>query len=291
MFIGNVLNFKDVEFKVKNEKELKKILKMVYRIIGFDASNYKSSTLHRRIHKRMFETDCKTYSDYLRLLKKNHGEAQKFIDTLTIKVSDFYRDKFVFDFLKRKVLPKLISNKLKKGETHIRIWSVGCAAGQEPYSVAILFYEALGLRYYGFRVSIMGTDVDKEAIGKAKAGVYGASDVKGLSRRLREEYFVKVRRRGESTKYIVRDFLRIVKFKKHDIIEGKIPKGFDMIFCRNLLIYFTPELQEKINKKLYKALKKDGFLVVGTSEQANYGLFKEFDKKAHVFVKKGDGSA
>nr|QNO54989.1 chemotaxis protein methyltransferase [Methanosarcinales archaeon ANME-1 ERB7] len=202
----------------------------------------------------------------------------------TITVSEFFRDASVFDYFRKNVIPSLIQDKRKKKQKIIRIWSAGCASGEETYSIAILMYDFLGATLENFIISVHGTDIDGASLVKAKKGEYTFEEVKNIGAESLSQYFV-----FDQGKYRVSDKIKgLVKFEKHDLISGKPLAHFDVIFCRNVSIYFSRAMHERLHNEFYNALNNDGFFVLGKTEML-YGaarkLFKPVNAKEGIYQK------
>ena len=161
-------------------KDLKTVLRHVEKTTGVDASLYRYTTLMRRLGLRLSATRSKGYQDYLEELKKNPDESHKFIQTLTINVTDFFRDKEVFYNIQKSLFPGLLESANKRKTRDLRIWSVGCSRGQEPYSLAMLFLEAIRETKQEYKIRILATDVDTQALEKALSGCYSKKEVKNI---------------------------------------------------------------------------------------------------------------
>ncbi len=236
--------------------------RQIFRDTGFDCSPYSDKFLKRRFDIRMRANDVKSYREYAGLLRRDPLEYAELIEALTITVTEFFRDPDVFEDFRRIVIPKLIADKRRKRQKMIRIWSAGCASGEEVYSIAISMSEFLGPKLDNFILSIHGTDIDGEALTKAKKGEYTPKEVKEVPKAYLRRYFS-----FNGEKYVVDEGLRrLVKFEKHDLISGKPHQYFDVIFCRNVLIYFSREAHKKVHMRLYDALNDGGFLIVGKTE-------------------------
>jgi len=259
--------------QIEIDSELKFLLEKVKRNRNIDFSQYRMPVLERRIQHRLFETKCETYLDYVMLLNQDPKEYDRFIGTLTIKVSEFFRDPKVFDMLGKTVIPEIISQKEAKGINRVRAWSCGVAYGEEAYSTAILFCEVLGRRVDEFDIEIVATDIDKSALEIAPWGAYGKRALRRVSPHILFKYFT---RSGGS--YVVSDLPRsLVHFRYHDIISSNTLGGMDLIQCKNLLIYFEKELQERVVNKLHTALNPHGFLVLGNTENIALEMRDYFD--------------
>lgn len=233
-----------------DEKEGFKILKKrITRDRGFNCNSYKESTLKRRIRSRMLANNIDSYIDYANFLIGNDEEYRKLIDALTVNVTSFFRDPETFDEIKNVVLPELVNRKNIEGRRIIRIWSAGCSSGEEPYSIAILLYEYLGNNIDRFIISIRSTDIDERSLEEAKLGIYDKDSIEKLKSEYLNKYFEEI-----DGKYRIKNKIKkLVRFEKHDLVSGRMQKYFDILFCRNVLIYFSRETQKDIFEKLYDA--------------------------------------
>ena len=265
-----------LDLKLNHVTEIKSLVK---RIKGIDITGYKDDFLLRRVRARMLALGINSIESYIRYLRNNPSEIDKLLDALSINVSEFFRDPWVWDKV-RKILEQLISSK-----NIVRIWSAGCSRGEEPYTISIIVNEILSNKKGFKKVTIYATDIDKEAIKEAMEGVYSISALKNVPKHLLYKYFEKV----GLTKYRVKDIVKsIVKFKHHDLIKDPPLLFMDMIFCRNVLIYFNKELQSKVIKKFHRSLNSRGYLVLGISEylpEDLRGLFEVYDLKSRIFRK------
>ena len=202
---------------------------------GFDFTGYKRSSLTRRIRKRMHEVGATSYVDYRDQLESNTEEFGLLFDTILINVTSFFRDAEAWTYLQHEVMPELIAN--TEGAEEIRIWSAGCASGEEAYTLAIAFAEALGTEECAKRVKIYGTDVDEKALRDARAGLYPAKSLELLSEPMRDKYFDK---NGEQFTFRP-DLRRRVIFGRHDITRDAPISRLDLLVCRNAMMYFNVE--------------------------------------------------
>ena len=234
---------------------------------GLDLNQYKPNYLRRRIGVRMRARGCQDYNSYLQVLRLEPEEFSRLVNDLTINVTEFFRDEDVFEGLRREVIPTLIRERREMGMPSLRMWSAGCATGEEPYSLAILVHEALSPEggTEDWNVRILATDLDEAALARARRGRYGS--VKLLEGMNPEDYFT---RDGED--YLVREEIsRMVKFMRHDIASRPPLRHFDLILCRNVLIYFEKGRQRKILEGFCDVLRRGGVLVLGKSEAILFG--------------------
>ncbi|KAA8678182.1 CheR family methyltransferase [Clostridium sp. MT-14] len=239
--------------------------KWVLREFNINLSAYKPNQLHRRINSLMSRVGVKTIEDYIALLKVDRMQRQKFLDFITINVSEFFRNPEIFEELKIKLKGDLLSR-----NNYLKIWSAACSIGAEPYSVAIYLDELSP----GGRHKIIATDIDSTIIERAKKGEYVSSEIKNVKREYLNKYFTL-----KDDKYIISDKIKnLVTFKKHDLILDSYEDNFDLIICRNVVIYFNQDIKDKIYKKFSQSLKKGGLLFVGATESIynyrDYGFEK-----------------
>jgi len=264
------------------------LLEKMYRNSEYDFREYKRGTVTRRLERRLHATGSKTYLDYMRFLDAHPEEYQKFADDLTIKVSGFFRSSYTFQQVAKLVLPEMVSGKINRGEQELRLWSSACARGEEPYSIAILLVEFLGHKLKDFDISIYATDISRQALKEAEAGLYSSKDIEGIPAPTLENHFT---HHGEG--YTVNSNIKqMVKFSYFDL-TSTIQQPFidiDCIFCCNVLIYLQEQLQERMLNMLYDSLTTSGYLVLGEVETPANSLRKKLeclDTKAKIYRKKG----
>ncbi|MCA1945445.1 MAG: PAS domain-containing protein, partial [Desulfovibrio sp.] len=246
---------------------------------GLAFTNYKRTTLLRRIDKRMRLRDVTTLADYQALLDQEPEEAMALARELSISVTSFFRDADVFSVLEQEVLPELFAP--GRDSEDLRIWIPGCASGEEAYSIAILLQEHM--RRHGVRkkISMFATDMDESAIARARAGVYPHSAVAGLPSVLLHRYFL-----FQNGDYAVSSILRkMIVFARHDLFATPPFSRLDLISCRNLLIYLTPQAQGMLLSLFHHSLRSGGHLVLGVSESLgeHARLFEPVQAKWKVF--------
>ena len=257
------------------------LLRYVQESRGLDFRGYKRASLKRRITLRMEATQTESFGAYQSHLEAHPGEFEELINTVLINVTSFFRDAEAWAVLKTQVVPQIIAD-VERGQP-IRVWSVGCASGEEPYSIAMLFAEALGPQDFSERVKIYATDLDENALRAARAATYSPHDVEGVPPELLAKYF-----EHTSHHYVFnRDLRRCVIFGRHNVVRDAPISRIDLLVCRNLLIYLESETQDVVLPRLHYALGPEGFLFLGKAETqlARSALFKPVEMKHRIFVK------
>ncbi|MEM3007404.1 MAG: protein-glutamate O-methyltransferase CheR [Candidatus Nitrosotenuis sp.] len=236
------------------DQNLTQIEKIMLERLGKDLKQFKKPFLNRRISARMRSVGVQTGSEYAKLLEADRDEPTLLFKSFSINVTEFYRDSFVWQSILSQILPQITTNK------EVKIWSAGCATGEEPYSLAILLKEFAPERNLKF--NIIATDINKEAIQKAKEGRYAQSSLKNLPRSVISKYFSQL----DNNTYEVNSGIKeAVSFEHGDILSLNV-KQIHLITCRNVLIYYDKPAQELIFKKFHKTLTNDGYLVIGQDE-------------------------
>jgi len=258
-----------------------RLLKHIRDTRGFDFSGYKRPTLVRRVTKRMAQVGVKDYADYLEYLEANPDEFAALFNTILINVTSYFRDAQAWEYLQQEILPRIISSKAPSEP--IRVWCAGVASGEEAYSVAMLLCETLGVAEYRQRTKIYATDVDDDALTRARQGRAAAKELEEVPAALREKYF-----EGEGDFYLLRgDLRRSIIFGRHDLLQDAPISRIDLLISRNTLMYFESEAQAKILARLHYALTEKGFLFLGKAEMLlrRGELFTPVDLKHRVFNK------
>lgn len=227
----------------------------ILRLTGIDLNAYKENQMKRRIDSLIGKYRLLTYKQYVETLKKEKAVFDEFINYLTINVSEFYRDPALWKVLEEDVLPQILQRNPMP-----RVWSAACSTGDEPYSLVMLLAKFLPLS----KIRITATDIDRQVLDKARLGLYGAKSLKGLPDEYKRKYLKKV---NEETFRIDDAVKRCVDFRQHNLLKDPYPDRYDLIVCRNVLIYFTEEAKDEICRKFHTALKPEGFLFIGNSER------------------------
>lgn len=252
--------------------EFNEFHKWVHRELGINLSAYKPEQLNRRINSLMTRVGIKSLEEYTRVIKNDSVQRQKFLDFITINVTEFFRNPELFVELE-----KQISNELLPVNRNLKIWSAACSIGCEPYTLAMILNRIAPVGNH----TILATDIDNTILSKAKIGEYTKNEMKSVSSSDMSKYFLQ-----KDDKYYIDDKIKnMVTFKKHDLILDKYETGFDLIVCRNVVIYFNNDVKQEIYKKFSDSLKKGGLLFVGATESIynyrDYGF-----EKASTFIYK-----
>jgi chemotaxis protein methyltransferase CheR len=230
---------------------------------GINCTGYKDDFLKRRFEGRMRLKGLGTFAEYAHYIDKTPAEFKDLLDALTINVSEFYRDATVWDVLRRDILPAMVKEKLASGRKELKTWSAGCADGEETYTVALIILETLSYLYKSFKIEVLGTDVDLASLNRAKRGVYAPVRLKPVSQLILQRYFTPCENGNFKISEVVKS---LVTFKTHDLFTSPPSSGLDIITCRNVIIYFSRELQLKLFRNFYDALAPGGFLILGKVE-------------------------
>jgi chemotaxis protein methyltransferase CheR len=252
----------------------------IERLLHIRCGNYKEDYIKRRLASRMNSVNIKEYLAYNKYLLATPAEQEKLRNALTINVTKFFRDKEVFETVKRELIPEILKKKQR-----FRMWSAGCSSGEEPYSYAIVLYE-IGLTNPAMDALIYATDIDYEILKRAKEGVYERPALDNMSELQIRKHFT-LRPDG---KYEVKPHIREkVRFQYHDLMRGEpIAKYLDLISCRNVTIYFNEQQKNDLCKEFHSGLSTGGYYVMGLSEylgkEMEY-LFKPYRPLLKIFIR------
>lgn len=248
---------------------------------GFDFTGYKRASLMRRVQHRMQMLPTESYSNYIDYLIEHPEEFLPLFNAIDINFTRFFRDTAAWDYIAAQIIPQILA---QPSNQPIRVWSAGCASGEETYTLAILLAEALGIEQFKARVQIFATDVDREALNQARQGSYFSSEVADLPGNLLEKYFEQA-----DDHYIFRkDLRRCFIFNHHNLIQDAPMSKIDLLVCRNVLIYFTLEAQVRVLVRFYFGLKDSGFLFLGGTEVVPSEIANLFDRvgwRHRIFTK------
>ena len=270
-----------------SEAEFRFICKLVYDQTGIVLDERKREMLYRRLMRRIREIKLDSFSAYCDLLEANdENELPQFINAITTNLTSFFREIHHFNYLREQYLPKLIND--AGNHRRLRIWSAGCSTGEEPYTIAITLMETMGAQLSGWDAKILATDLDSDVVATGSAGIYRADRIEDLSTERQQKWFQCGK--GNNAGYIkVNPKLReLITFKQLNLLHEWPMKGpFDIIFCRNVVIYFDKPTQAKLFSRYHGLLKPGGLLILGHSENLNQNahMFGHIGKT--MFLKKG----
>ena len=252
---------------------------------GPDLRGYKHTSLERRIRKRMGEVGIPSFRRYLERVRANPAENLHLLNTILINVTEFFRDPQAWQALRDDALPAIINN-LQPGDT-LRLWSVGCASGEEPYSLAILISEYLGHAVLDYNIKIYATDIDEDALNVARRGEYSVEKLRRVRPRIRDKYFVG---RG-STVRVSREIRRLTIFGRSNVVSDAPISHCNLVVCRNVLIYFDSNTQNQVLSRIHYALEPGGILFLGKAESklASSTVFRPLNTRWRIFQKSPAG--
>jgi two-component system CheB/CheR fusion protein len=265
-----------------DQEHLAKVFACLRAHSGVDFAQYKHSTIDRRIGRRMALYRLDRLEDYLKRLDEDPHEVRRLYGDLLVGVTSFFRDVEPFDALKDVVLPRLLENRAP--DSRVRVWVAGCATGEEAYSTAIVLLEYLGERASQYQLQLFATDIDEDALVRARNGVYPQQIERDVTRERLDRFFVRTPSGGYQVARAVRE---LVVFARHDL--GKDPpfSSLDLVACRNVLIYMQAPLQQRVLRTFQYALAPRGCLLLGASESVGEGLdlFRVLDRRLRVYMK------
>ena len=257
------------------------LIEYLKRNRGFDFTGYKPASLERRIQKRMQTVNVQDYADYVDYLEVHPEEFEILFNTILINVTTFFRDTGAWEFLAQQVIPELLQRKPEPAP--IRVWSAGCASGEEAYTLAMVLAEAMGIAAYKERVKIYATDIDEEALTRARAATYEAGEVESVPAPMLSTYF----EQSDKSFAFRKDLRRNVIFGRHDLIQDAPISRVDLLVCRNTLMYFNAETESRILTRFHFALNDGGILFLGRAETllTHANTFSPIDLRRRISVK------
>ena len=263
------------------------LLGQLRQAYGVDFTTYKPNTIDRRIERRMALRKVERLEDYLAFVRDNPGELGVLYSDLLIGVTSFFRDREPFELLKATVFPQLLEH--RAADAPVRIWVPGCSTGEEAFSVAMCLLEYLAGRSVTYKIQIFATDIDDDALTRARQAIYAKTIALDLAPERLQRFFVQ----HEDGYQVSRQVRDLVMFAHHNL--GKDPpfSRLDLVTCRNVLIYMQPALQQKVLHSIHYALNPDAYLLLGSSESVGdaSGLFSLVDRKLKLYTKKNIASA
>ena len=266
--------------------EFQTIRTIVYNTTGINLSDSKRALIVSRLSKRVRQLQFNSFSSYIKLLESDTDEVLFMINRITTNLTKFYREDSQFKVLQNRIFPDLIENKKKTGENRMRIWSAGCSTGEEVYTILIEIINAFnGSIPSSFDMKILGSDIDTNVLKKASSGIYSGSETYGLKPAMLETYFDKL---SSSLYRIKRHWRQYVLFKRINLVydDFNFKRKVDIIFCRNVVIYFDNDTREKLYNKFHAVLNDPGFFFSGHSENLfkYHHVFKLMEKSVYEKV-------
>jgi chemotaxis protein methyltransferase CheR len=264
------INLSEIYRAVMSAEDFKKLSTFIYREYGIKMPEVKKTMLQSRLHKRLRELNISSYKDYVEYLFSKEGQSTEIIhmiDMVSTNKADFFREPIHFDYLHSTVLPEFLLN--DKPNRYIKLWSAGCSSGEEPYTIAMSMNEfSLANPGHLFDYSIYATDISTRMLKTAADAIYKEPRIDSLPMNLKKRYFLRSKDRTNPTVRIIADLRHKVTYQRLNFMDShyNTPDNFDIIFCRNVLIYFDRETQEKVINKLCTKLKSNGIFFLGHSE-------------------------
>lgn len=243
------------------EQAFTELLQKIRELVKYDCTGYKEKCLRRRLAVRMRAKEVETYTKYLHILKNDPQEYKLLERVLTINVSRFFRNKPVFDVIFNDLMPQLLARKRREKIRNLSFWSAGCATGEEPYTIVMGLKEFYPYVFNRYKVNIYGTDIDEESLRRARKGIYEDISMEEMPVELIPKYFD-----GERPYQLKKEIISKVIFQKLDLVHDSPIQNCDLILCRNVLIYFSRPLQEKVFNKLVAEVLAGGYIVLGKTE-------------------------
>jgi two-component system CheB/CheR fusion protein len=264
------------------QSPLEEIFTILRKSSGVDLSNYRGTTMERRVLRRMSLMKQHSLKDYVEYLRKTSSEVHALYRDIFIHVTTFFREPEKYDWLKAQIYPRIL--KAKSPREPIRVWVVGCSSGEEVYSLAITLLEFLGVQASDALLQIFGSDIDPEIVEFARRGIYPHSIEQDVSAERLKKFFTKTNDHYQINKNV----RELCVFAKHDVLGDPAFSRVDLISCCNVLIYFTPDSQANLFKTFHYALKSPGYLILGKSEAVpmRSGLFEQIDKTHRIYMRK-----
>ncbi len=264
---------------------LDRLIAQVQEVKGIDLAQYRRAYLERRLAARMRTLGVHSYRQYLEVLDGNPEEYTKLLDMLTINVTDFFRDEVVWDQIRRVVMPSIVEAKTQGRNRTIRMWSAGCATGEEPYSLAMMMLDVLGKDAHKFLVSVIATDLDPLALEFAQEAVYPRE----RGKRITPTHQVRFTEAYDKASFrISPEVRRMVRFSKSSLFDDAPMRVIDLILCRNVFIYFDRDQQTRVLDNFHRSLARGGYLILGRSEKLSPDaahMFEYVNGKERVFRK------
>ncbi|MBA2875031.1 CheR family methyltransferase [Thermaerobacillus caldiproteolyticus] len=240
---------------------------------GIDLAQYKEAQMKRRLTSLYEKRGFKSFQEFFQAMETDQNLFHEFLDRMTINVSEFYRNAKRWEVLEQRILPKLFERNRR-----LKVWSAACSTGEEPYTLAMILSKFMPLS----QVSVLATDLDENAISRAKIGIYPERSLQEVPDEVKKKFFTK-----EGIYYKIDEQVKgAVTFKKHNLLADPFETNYDLIVCRNVLIYFTEEAKQSLYHKFNQALRPGGILFVGSTEQIFNPLSYGFETEDTFFYRK-----
>ncbi|PYZ94511.1 chemotaxis protein CheR [Salipaludibacillus keqinensis] len=254
-------------------EDYQQFIDKVKRKTGIDLFLYKEAQMKRRLTSLREKRGFSNFDDYFKALTNDQTLFEEFLQRMTINVSEFYRNPQRWSVLEEKILPRLLAN-----QTKIKTWSAACSTGEEPYSLMMMLLKYLSPR----QIDLLATDLDQSILDRAMKGFYPERSLKEVNSNMLKQYFI-----NEQVGYRAKEELKkTITFRRHNLLAEPFDKGFDLIICRNVMIYFTEQAKDELYQKFSNALKPGGVLFVGSTEQIFNPQRYGFETEDTFFYKK-----
>jgi len=269
--------------QVLNDKDFDYVCKYVYTRSRIVLNTNKREMVYRRFSRIIRERKLESFAQYCEILRANpNSEQTYFINAITTNLTSFFRENHHFDYLAKHELPRLI----KKNSKRIRIWSSASSTGEEPYSIAITVKEAMKTLLKSWDVKVLATDIDSEVLNTGKQGIYDVNRIEDVSEKFKKKYFSKGNGENEDRVKVESNIQELITFKELNLMHSWPMKGpFDVIFCRNVIIYFDKETQTELFERYRDLLAPGGLLILGHSENLGESL-KYFESVGRTIFRK-----
>ena len=253
-----------------SDKDFNRFRKLIFELAGITLSQHKRALVYSRLAKRLRANGLENYGDYYDLVRQaepDSVEIIEFINAITTNKSSFFREPHHFDFLREEIFPAYQDEMNSGRRKAIRIWSAGCSAGQEPYTLAMTLYEYFGMQSTA-EFNILATDIDTNVLARARDGIYNDEQIEDIPDYLLRKYFLKGKGERAGLAKAGKELQSIIQFERLNLFEPAWPmkESLDIIFCRNVIIYFSRDTQRKLISRMTRHLKPGGYLMLGHSE-------------------------
>lgn len=253
-----------------SDRDFNRFRKLIFELAGITLSEHKRALVYSRLAKRLRANGLESYSDYYDLVSQADPESQEiveFINAITTNKSSFFREPHHFDFLREEIFPDYLEEISSRRRKAIRVWSAGCSAGQEPYTLAMTLFEYFGMDS-NIEFDILATDIDTNVLSRAQQGIYNEEQIEDIPDYLLRKYFLKGKGERAGLAKAGKELQSIIRFDRLNLFDSTWPfkEKLDIIFCRNVIIYFNRDTQRKLISRMTRHLKPGGYLMLGHSE-------------------------